>query len=93
MARSINSPANSAPRTPQDSAGATYSPKLTREDGKIDWSEPAEVIERKIRAFDPWPGAFTQLTDAAGKLAQPQNLSRLSQSRKASGDPGIDFHA
>jgi methionyl-tRNA formyltransferase len=48
----------SAPRTPQDSAFATYAPKLKREDGKIDWSEPAQVIERKIRAFNPWPGAF-----------------------------------
>ena len=34
---------------------ATYAPKLKREDGKIDWSEPADAIERKIRAFNPWP--------------------------------------
>jgi len=47
-----------APRTPQDNAFASYAPKLKREDGKIDWSEPADAIERKIRAFDPWPGAF-----------------------------------
>jgi methionyl-tRNA formyltransferase len=47
-----------APRIPQDNALASYAPKLKREDGKIDWSDPAEVIERKIRAFDPWPGAF-----------------------------------
>jgi methionyl-tRNA formyltransferase len=48
----------SAPRTPQENTLATYAPKLKREDGKIDWTDPAEVIERKIRAFDPWPGAF-----------------------------------
>jgi methionyl-tRNA formyltransferase len=47
-----------APRTPQDNAFATYAPKLKREDGKIDWSNPADTIERQIRAFDPWPGAF-----------------------------------
>ncbi len=47
-----------APPIPQDNALATYAPKLTRDDGKIDWSEPAEIIERKIRAFNPWPGAF-----------------------------------
>ena len=47
-----------APRIPQDNALATYAPKLKREDGKIDWSESADVIERKIRAFNPWPGAF-----------------------------------
>ncbi len=50
-----------APRIPQDKALATYAPKLEREHGRIDWSEPAEVIERKIRAFDPWPGAFMDL--------------------------------
>jgi methionyl-tRNA formyltransferase len=47
-----------APRLPQDNSLATYAPKLKREDGRIDWAQPAEVIERKIRAFDPWPGAF-----------------------------------
>ena len=47
-----------APCTPQNNAFATYAPKLKREDGKIDWSDPADTIERKIRAFDPWPGAF-----------------------------------
>jgi methionyl-tRNA formyltransferase len=51
-----------APRTPQDNAVATYAPKLKREDGKIDWSDPAEAIERKIRAFDPWPGAFMTIS-------------------------------
>jgi methionyl-tRNA formyltransferase len=50
-----------APRIPQDNALATYAQKLKREAGKINWSEPAEVIERKIRAFNPWPGAFTKL--------------------------------
>ena len=51
----------SAPRIPQDNTLATYAPKLKREDGQIDWSEPAEVIERKIRAFNPWPGAFMKI--------------------------------
>jgi len=56
-----------APRVPQDSSIATYAPKLEREDGRLDWSEPAALIERKIRAFDPWPGAFALLRDAAGR--------------------------
>ena len=50
-----------APRIPQDSSLATYAPKLKRDNGKIDWSEPAEAIGRKIRAFDPWPGTFMQI--------------------------------
>src|ERR1700730_10728233 len=52
---------SSASRIPQDNTRVTYAPKLKREDGKIDWSEPADIIERKIRAFNPWPGAFTKL--------------------------------
>ena len=54
--------AKSAPSIPQDNALATYAPKLKRENGKINWSEPADVIERKIRAFNPWPGAFLTVT-------------------------------
>src|SRR6267378_5083567 len=58
-----------APRTPQDNGVATYAPKLKREDGKIDWSDPADAIERKIRAFDPCPGAFmTVSTDGTRNL-------------------------
>ena len=52
----------SAPRIPQDNALATLAPKLSREHGRIDWSEPAELIERKIRAFNPWPGAFMTIS-------------------------------
>src|SRR5205823_2453191 len=52
---------NAAPRIPQENALATYAPKLKREDGRIDWSDPAQTIERKIRAFNPWPGAFMEL--------------------------------
>lgn len=50
-----------APRIPQDDTLATHAPKLTRDDGKIDWSQPAEIIEQNIRAFNPWPGAFTEI--------------------------------
>jgi methionyl-tRNA formyltransferase len=57
-----------APRIPQDNTHATYAPKLKREDGQINWSESAEVIERKIRAFNPWPGAFMKLNDQKLKI-------------------------
>ena len=79
-----------APRIPQSSADATYSPKLTRENGRVDWSEPAELIERKIRAFDPWPGAFTQLSDAAGN-ARKLKIFRAAVSNQSIGDPGTIF--
>ena len=43
---------------PQPEAGVTYAPKLAREEGKIDWHESAAEINRQIRAFSPWPGAW-----------------------------------
>jgi methionyl-tRNA formyltransferase len=57
-----------APRIPQDPALATYAPKLEREHGRIDWNEPAELIERKIRAFDPWPGTYTIVRERKLKI-------------------------
>lgn len=44
---------------PQDASQATLAPKLTKEDGRIDWSRSAAEIDRAIRAFQPWPTAFT----------------------------------
>ncbi|HEY1583207.1 MAG TPA: methionyl-tRNA formyltransferase [Chthoniobacterales bacterium] len=79
--------AGTAARLPQDSGEATYAAKLTREDGKIDWSEPAEMIARKIRAFDPWPGAFTRLTDAAGRRRNLK-IFRASVCAAIDGAPG-----
>jgi methionyl-tRNA formyltransferase len=44
---------------PQPDEYATYAPVLRREDGRLDWACPAVELERKVRAFAPWPGAFT----------------------------------
>ena len=43
----------------QDDSQATYAPQIKKEDGKIDWSCSALAIERMVRAFTPWPGAYT----------------------------------
>ncbi len=48
------------PALPQGT-GATYAPKLAREDGRIDWSADAAVIGRRVRALNPWPGTYTAL--------------------------------
>ncbi len=52
-----------APRIPQDSAASSYISKLERDDGRIDWNQDAAAIERRIRAYDPWPGTFTLATE------------------------------
>lgn len=46
---------------PQDDSKATFAPQLKKEEGRIDWSQPAETIARQVRAFNPWPGASFQL--------------------------------
>jgi methionyl-tRNA formyltransferase len=57
---------------PQDHSQATYTSMLKKNNGQVDWALPALVIERTIRAYDPWPGAFT--------LWKGQQLKLLSAS-------------
>jgi methionyl-tRNA formyltransferase len=45
---------------PQDETRATYAPLLKKEDGELDFTQSAEALERRVRAFNPWPGAYIQ---------------------------------
>ena len=45
--------------TPQDDHSASYAPKLSRADGKIDWNRPSTAIYNQVRGMTPWPGTFT----------------------------------
>jgi len=47
---------------PQPAQGASYAAKIKKEDGRIDWNLPAKKIWNRLRAFTPWPGAFTSLS-------------------------------
>ena len=79
---------------PQPSTGVTYARKITKEDGRIDWNQPAHAIWNRIRAFIPWPGAFT-LWSGKGK---PQLLKiwAAEEMPNVSGEParilGKDGH-
>ena len=75
------------PAEPQPSDGATYAPKLNRDDGRIDWGRPATEIDRQVRAFDPWPGTFTMLGGSPLKVLAARAVD-------AQGQPGtvIDTH-
>ncbi|MCX5657930.1 MAG: methionyl-tRNA formyltransferase [Candidatus Omnitrophica bacterium] len=53
---------------PQNDEGATFAPLLKKEDGKIFWNEPAVSIHNKIRALQPWPGAWCLLNEKLVKL-------------------------
>ncbi|HEY4464156.1 MAG TPA: methionyl-tRNA formyltransferase [Streptosporangiaceae bacterium] len=53
---------------PQPSEGITFAPKITPEDARVDWGQPATAIDRQIRAFTPEPGAWTEYGGVRLKL-------------------------
>jgi methionyl-tRNA formyltransferase len=59
---------------PQDDSRATFAPMLKKEDGVIDWSASAEVIERAIRGFQPWPNAYTTFNSRGLTIWEAQPL-------------------
>jgi methionyl-tRNA formyltransferase len=61
---------------PQPVDGASYAAKIKREDGEIDWNEPAEKILNRLRAFTPWPGIFTFLP------GEPEQIVRATTNPK-----------
>lgn len=71
---------------PQDAAQATFAPKVTRETARIDWTQDAASVARRIRAFDPVPGAWTTLDGTDMKLFG-------ARTTPASGAPGTVLDA
>jgi methionyl-tRNA formyltransferase len=64
--------------TPQDNAQACYASKLSKEEGQIDWTEDATAINRKIRAFNPWPGTYTDAGDLRIRLHESEVIDITS---------------
>ncbi len=62
----------------QDEQKSTYAAKLTRNEGKIDWSQPAQEIERQIRALTPWPSTFFMCGEETIKLLEAEIIENLS---------------
>lgn len=56
------------PSTPQPENGVTYAPLLTKEDGRVDWSQTAQEIDCQIRALNPWPGVWAMAGDTRFKI-------------------------
>ncbi|MBI3882297.1 MAG: methionyl-tRNA formyltransferase [Verrucomicrobia bacterium] len=71
---------------PQPAEGSSYARKIEKEDGRLDWSQPARVLWQRLRAFTPWPGAFTFLP------AQPKpvllKIRRAEPVQRDGGNPG-----
>lgn len=60
---------------PQDDALATYAPKLRREDGELEWSAGGEAIDRRVRAYTPWPGVTLPLGSRRLKVLRGRPLT------------------
>ncbi len=72
---------------PQDEASVTKAPKLSKEDGLLDWSHPALTLHNRARGVTPWPGAYTTLHDKQLKIFSTSPLDQ------ASGNPGTIVEA
>jgi len=75
---------------PQPIEGVSHARKIVKDDGLLEWTLPARALWNKVRAFTPWPGAFTHLP------AQPKpRLLKIwkSEVTEASGEPGILLQA
>jgi methionyl-tRNA formyltransferase len=59
---------------PQPEAGVTLAPRLTKQDGQIDWNQPATHIERMTRAYAPWPSAYTSFRGQLLKVVRAHPL-------------------
>jgi methionyl-tRNA formyltransferase len=77
-----------AEETPQDDSLATYSPKVTRDDARVDWTLSIDEVGRMVRAYDPKPGAFTTLNGTDIKLFGARIVSEKSLQGAEPGEPG-----
>jgi methionyl-tRNA formyltransferase len=75
------------PPRPQPAEGVSLAPKIKKQDGQIDWSQPARVIWNRIRGLVPWPGAFTWMT-AQGQRQLLKIWEAEAVSDSQTGEPG-----
>lgn len=73
----------------QDHTKSTFSKMLKKDDGRIDWKQPAEKIERMIRAFNPWPGTWTLLPTESKILRIRIEEAEVREDEYPGGSPGF----
>jgi len=79
---------------PQPETGVTYAHKLEKAEARVDWNEPAEILERRIRAFDPWPVAWCMVDEERTRIWQACVIDESHECRPgtilSTGRQGID---
>ncbi|MBV9783584.1 MAG: methionyl-tRNA formyltransferase [Acidisphaera sp.] len=77
------------PERPQSSGlgqgGESYAPKLSREDGWLDWSGDSLALDRRVRALTPWPGTFTTLAGETLKVLAARPVAAVARAGEAPG--------
>ncbi len=79
---------NTAEREVQQDHLSCYAPKLLRNDGELDWTMDAIAIERRVRAYEPWPGTSTVFKDAKGRSKRLKIFPHLEVLPEVTGKPG-----
>jgi methionyl-tRNA formyltransferase len=74
---------------PQATAGVTYAAKLTRDEGRIDWTKPASAIDRMVRALNPGPGTFFEIGGERIKLLACEPVAAQGAPGTALDDAGL----
>jgi methionyl-tRNA formyltransferase len=74
---------------PQPATGVSHAPKIKKEDGRLDWNQPARALWNRVRAMTPWPGAFTNLSNPQPGLLKIWEAEVVSRT----GRPGEVLHA
>jgi methionyl-tRNA formyltransferase len=71
---------------PQDHSQASPAPKLKKEDARIDWTRSARAIDCRLRAFTPWPGAFTSLNGKTVFIRKVSLTNKLITNKLSPGE-------
>ena len=74
--------------TPQPAEGVSYAHKITRTEAQVDWTRDAAAIDCAVRAFDPWPAAWTTLDGTVVKLWRAAPLPQAGAAIAAAQQPG-----
>lgn len=69
------------PPQPQDESQATYAPMLKKEDGQLDFTQPAQSLVNRVLAYNPWPGAFITWQNQLLKIHQARTMRLKSPDR------------
>ena len=70
------------PATTQESEGVMLAPKILKSEGRIDWNRDSKMLDRQIRAFQPWPGAYASLNGTRIEIIE----ARVSETAGAAGE-------